>query len=462
MFSTQVYTDRRNKLKKGVKSGIVLLLGNSESPMSYASNTYHYRQDSSFLYFFGLDSPGLAGVLDIDNNEELLFGNDFDLDDIIWMGPQPKLADRAQTVGVSKTKAFDKLYKFIKKARKQGRKVHFLPPYRGDNKILLSKLMDISVDKLAKKVSEKLIKEIVKLREIKDTYEVEEINKAIDTGYQMHVAAMKMAKPGVSEQEIAGFLEGIAAAGGNMVSFPIILSQNGQTLHNHLHNNTLDEGRLMITDAGAESPMHYASDFTRTVPVGGKYSQRQREIYEIVLRANTEVIKHSKPGVLYRDMHLLAAKIIATGLSELGLMKGNIDDAVQNGAHALFMPHGLGHMMGLDVHDMEDFGEDFVGYNKKIKRSDQFGLAYLRLAKELKVGHVITDEPGIYFIPELLANWRADKINADFINYDKVEGYLDFGGIRIEDDLLITEDGCLQMGKKIPKTVEEVEKTMAE
>lgn len=458
MFPKEVYTKRRDELKKLVKSGLILIMGNSESPMSYRSNTYHFRQDSSFLYFFGLDSPDMIGVIDIDNDKSYIFGNDFDLDDIIWMGPQPKLQDRAAKVGISNTEPLNNVKNFTDKAKK----VHFLPPYRAHNKIVLNEILGIAISELANQASTDLIKAVVKLREVKDKYEITELEKAIATGYQMHVTSMKMSKPGVLEQTIAGTIEGIAIAGGNMTSFPIILSQNGQTLHNHFHNNHLEMGRMMITDAGAESPMHYASDFTRTVPVGGKFSQRQREVYEIVLKANEEVIKYSKPGVLYKDMHLLAAKTIATGLSDLGLMKGNIDDAVRNGAHALFMPHGLGHMMGLDVHDMEDFGEDFVGYDDTIKRSDQFGLAYLRLAKELKPGYVFTDEPGIYFIPELLANWRADKINADFINYDAVEKYLDFGGIRIEDDLLITDNGCEVMGQKIPKTVAEIEKTMAE
>ena len=276
----------------------------------------------------------------------------------------------------------------------------------------------------------------------------------------MHTTSMKMAMPGVIEQEIAGRIEGISLSGGGPVSFPIILSVHGETLHNHHHNNILELGQIMVTDGGSETLLNYASDITRTVPVGGKFNQKQKEIYEIVLKANTEVIKNSKPDIFYRDMHFLAAKTIAGGLKDLGLMKGNIDDAVQQGAHALFMPHGLGHQMGLDVHDMEGYGENFVGYNDEIKRSEQFGLAFLRLAKKLKKGFVITDEPGIYFIPALIDLWKSQNKFTDFINYDKLEAYKTFGGIRIEDDLLITDASCRVLGKAIPKTVKEIEDTM--
>jgi Xaa-Pro aminopeptidase len=352
-----------------------------------------------------------------------------------------------------------KLSAFLIDAVKKGQTIHILPTYRGDTVIQIADLLNINHNKVKELVSEELIKAVVSLREIKDGYEIAEIENAVDVAYDMHTTSMKMAMPGIVEQEIAGRIEGISLSGGGPVSFPIILSVHGETLHNHHHNNILQTGQMMVTDAGAETLMNYVSDITRTVPVGGKFNQRQKEIYEIALKANTEVIKQSKPGILYRDMHFLAAKTIASGLKDLGLMKGDIDEAVQQGAHALFMPHGLGHQMGLDVHDMEGFGEDYVGYDDEIKRSEQFGLAFLRFAKKLKKGLVLTDEPGIYFIPALIDLWKSENKFADFINYEKLESYKDFGGIRIEDDLLITDTGCRVLGKPIPKTVAEIEST---
>ncbi len=461
MFKKEVYTERRNKLKKELKSGLVLIPGNAEASFNYPANTYHFRQDSNFLYFFGLDHPDLAGVLDIDNNKDYIFGNDVDMDDIIWMGPQPLIKDRAAKAGIENTAPFSHLGEFLNEAIKSGRNIHFLPPYRGEHLILLNQLLGLSTDKVKDYVSEELIKAIVKLRSVKDKYEIVEIEKAVDIAYEMHTTAMKMAMPGVVEREIAGTIEGISLAKGGPVSFPIILSINGQTLHNHYHGNTLVKDRMMITDAGAETTMHYASDITRTVPVGGKFNQRQKEIYEIVLAANMKAIEAIKPGIPYKEIHLLACKTITNGLKKLGLMKGDINEAVKQGAHTLFMPHGLGHMMGMDVHDMEGLGENYVGYDKNTKRSDKFGTAFLRLGKKLQTGFVLTVEPGIYFIPELFAQWKAEKKFTEFINYNKVETYLDFGGIRIEDDVLVTETGHRILGKPIPKTIAEIEEIMA-
>ena len=461
MFKKEVYTERRNKLKKELKSGLVLIPGNAEASFNYPANTYHFRQDSNFLYFFGLDHPDLAGVLDIDNNKDYIFGNDVDMDDIIWMGPQPLIKDRAAKAGIENTAPFSHLGEFLNEAIKSGRNIHFLPPYRGEHLILLNQLLGLSTDKVKDYVSEELIKAIVKLRSVKDKYEIVEIEKAVDIAYEMHTTAMKMAMPGIVEREIAGTIEGISLAKGGPVSFPIILSINGQTLHNHYHGNTLVKDRMMITDAGAETTMHYASDITRTVPVGGKFNQIQKEIYEIVLAANMKAIEAIKPGIPYKEIHLLACKTITNGLKELGLMKGDINEAVKQGAHTLFMPHGLGHMMGMDVHDMEGLGENYVGYDKNTKRSGKFGTAFLRLGKELQTGFVLTVEPGIYFIPELFAQWKAEKKFTEFINYNKVETYLDFGGIRIEDDVLVTETGHRVLGKPIPKTIAEIEEIMA-
>lgn len=461
MFKKEIYINRRNKLKETVSDGIALFLGNMESPMNYRDNTYHFRQDSSFLYFFGLDFPGLAGVIDFDSGEDYIFGNDVGIDDIIWMGPQVTIRENAAKAGVNNTDSLARMNDFISEAIKKGRKIHILPPYRGENKIWLEQLLGISAMRIGEYASVELIKAVVDLRSVKEPGEMEEIKKACATGYEMHVAAMKLAKPGVWEQQIAGTLEGIAAAGGGMISFPIILSQNGETLHNHDHSQLLQEGRLMVTDAGAESLLHYASDFTRTVPVGGKFTQKQREIYEIVLAANNRATELTRPGVTYLSVHLAAAEVIAAGLKDLGLMKGDVKEAVQNGAHALFFPHGLGHMMGLDVHDMEDLGQIYVGYDDETRPSGQFGTAALRLGRRLQPNFVITNEPGIYFIPALMDQWQKDKTNVDFINFDKVNEYRDFGGIRLEDDILVTETGSEIIGKRVPIHPDEVEQIVS-
>ncbi len=461
MFDKNVYIERRKRLKNILKSGVVLLLGNQESPMNYPSNTYRFRQDSNFLYFFGLDEPGLAAIIDIDNNKEYLFGNDIDIDDIIWMGPQAIMKDKADLCGITLVKEFDHLVDYIEKVITEKKEIKYLPPYRANNKLFLSKILNKDVAHLKEEASSELIKAIVSLREIKDELEIAEIEKIMETGYRMHTTAMKMAKAGVVEQEIAGAIEGIALSNGGCVSFPVILSIHGETLHNHNHGNILKVGDLLLIDAGAESSMHYVSDHTRVVPVGGKFSQKQKDIYNIVLKANTTAIESIKPGITYKSIHLQAAKVIADGLKELGLMKGDTNEAVNKGAHALFFPHGLGHMMGIDVHDMEDLGENFVGYDDDIKRSDLFGTAYLRLGKVLKPGFVLTVEPGIYFIPALISLWKNDNKFTEFINYDKVIEYINFGGIRIEDDVLVTENGHKVFGRPIPKTVEEIEKFMS-
>ena len=460
MFSSETYKTRRRALTQNVSGGLVLLLGNVDVPMNYADNTYHFRQDSSFLYFFGLDFQGLAGVIDVDSGDEIIFGNDVDIEDIIWMGPQVSLKEKAVSVGITRVEPFKNLQSVIETAIQSKRKIHFLPPYRAENKLLLSELLGISPSKQKAYASLELIKAIVALRAVKEPQEIAEIRKACALGYQMHVTAMKMANAGVWEQTIAGTIEGIANAGGGMVSFPVILSQNGETLHNHNHSQILQDGRLLLVDAGAEIGSHYASDFTRTMPVSGRFTQKQREIYEIVLAANNRGRELTKPGATYLSVHLAAAEVIASGLKEIGLMKGDVKEAVRNGAHALFMPHGLGHMMGLDVHDMEDLGQIYVGYDDETRPVDQFGTAYVRMGRKLEPGFVITNEPGIYFIPALIEKWKAEKINTDFINFDRLTNYLDFGGIRLEDDILVTETGSEILGERIPITPEEVEAVM--
>lgn len=461
MFSRETYIARRQQLRQKITNGIVLLLGNVDSPMNYADNTYYFRQDSSFLYFFGLDFQNLAAVLDVDSGEDTIFGDDVSIEDIIWMGPQIALKEKADRVGVIRTEPFKNLETVIGKAIRSGRKIHFLPPYRAENKLLLNELLGISVSKQKAYASLELIKAVISLRSVKEVQEIDEIRKACAVGHQMHVAAMKMAKAGVWEQTIAGTIEGIANAGGGMVSFPVILSQNGETLHNHDHSNILQDGRLMLVDAGAEISSHYASDFTRTIPVSGKFTSKQREIYEIVLAANNRGRELTKPGATYLSVHLAAAEVITSGLKEIGLMKGDVKEAVRNGAHALFLPHGLGHMLGLDVHDMEDLGQIYVGYDDETRPVDQFGTAYLRMGRKLEPGFVITNEPGIYFIPALIEKWKAEKINTDFINFDRLNEYIGFGGIRLEDDILVTESGCEILGDRIPITPDEVENIMS-
>lgn len=461
MFIKEVYTRRRAELKKNMKQGIIILLGNTDVPMNYPANTYRWRQDSNFLYYYGLDYQNMAGIIDVDNDTEHLFGNDVSLDGIIWMGPQITTEEKAAACGVSNHQAMDRLPQMVETAIKQGRRVHFLPPYRAENMLLLEKLTGIKTSRLREEASVELIKAVVAQRSIKDEFEIAELEKAMDVAWQMHTTAMKMARPGVYEREVAGAIEGIAIASGGMLSFPAIVTRRGETLHNHYHGNQLKKGDLLLVDAGTETPMHYATDHTRTSPVGGKFSAKQKDIYEIVLQAQLNAIEATSPGVTNKSVHMLAAETLATGLRDLGLMKGNVKDAVAQGAHALFMPHGLGHMMGLDVHDMEDLGENYVGYDDQIKRSDIFGTAFLRLGRELKPGFVLTIEPGCYFIPALIDKWQSEgKFNA-YIDYEKVNDYRDFGGIRIEDDILVTETGKRVMGKPIPKTVKEVEDMVA-
>jgi Xaa-Pro aminopeptidase len=461
MFSKKVYASRRDNVRNLVQDGILLFLGNSEASCNYGANTYRFRQDSTFLYFFGLDEPDLAAIIDTESGEEIIFGNDVTIDDIIWMGPQQPLKEKCEMSGVAVNKDLDSLSGYLKEQIGKGRKIHFLPPYRNHNKIWLNKLLGISFEEISSGASEEFIKAVVSLREIKDSLEIIEIEEAAKIGYMMHYTAMKMAKLGIVEQELAGIMEGIAVSNGFMPSFPIILSQNGETLHNHKHHQVLAEGRLIVIDAGAESNSHYASDFTRTIPSSGKFTEKQKDIYTIVSAANNLALEIIKPGRTYREVHLAVCRLITQGLKNLGLIKGDVDEAVASGAHALFMPHGLGHQMGLDVHDMEDLGEKYVGYDSVTLRSEQFGLKSLRMGKNLKPGHVITDEPGIYFIPALIDKWRSEGICREFICFNKLDSYYDFGGIRLEDDVLVTDTGCRLLGsKRLPITPEAVEEAM--
>lgn len=457
MFTKEIYIKRREELKQSVKSGIILLLGNGEAPMNYDGNTYDFRQDSSFIYYAGLDTPDLAYILDIDQNKEYLLGDELTIDDVVWMGNFPSLKERAAEAGINTVLPFSQLSSLVGVAMKSGRTVHYLKPYRYRNKLLLSELLGKQIDSLAADFSLELTRTIIRMRLIKSNEELVELEDAGKTGYAMHIVAMKMCRQGVSEREIAGMIEGLAISKGNRVSFPTILSMNGQTLHNHDHSGILQKGRLMLCDAGAENLNYYASDFTRTTAVGGEYSEQQKEIHNIVLKALNDSIDMAKPGVAYKTVNRNAYRVIFEGLRELGLTKGDTEEALEAGAPALFMPHGLGHALGLDVHDMEDLGETLTGYDDRIKRDTLFGYRSLRFGKHLEPGLVLTVEPGIYFIPQLIEKWKAEKTNADFIRFDTLKNYCNFGGIRLEDDIVITPQGCRPVyEKRLPVTVEEI------
>ena len=459
MFEKKFYIQRRTQLKKALQSGIVLLLGNGEAPVNYAGNDYSFRQDSTFSYYAGLHTPDLIYVLDIDEDKEYLLGDELTIDDIIWMGNLPSLKDRAAEVGIETVLPSAQLATLIS----GNRKIHYLKPYRYRNLLFLSELLNKKPNEITSGFSVELTQAVISMRLIKSPEELKEMEDAGRTGYAMHIVAMKMCQPGVSEQEIAGTIEGLAIAQGPRVSFPTILSMNGQTLHNHDHSGILESGRLMLCDAGAENHNLYASDFTRTTAVGGKYSRKQKDIHNIVLKALNESIAMAKPGITYQNVHRNAYKIVFEGLRDLGLMKGDTEEALEAGAPALFMPHGLGHALGLDVHDMENLGETFVGYDDEIKRDTRFGYRSLRFGKRLETGHVITVEPGIYFIPQLIEKWKAEKINAEFIYFDKLKDYYSFGGIRLEDDIVITQDGCrLVYEKRLPVTTEEIAQAVTE
>ena len=456
MFSKEIYIQRREKLRKSTGSGLILLPGNDESPMNYADNGYHFRQDSTFLYFLGLNHPFLAGVLDCDTGEDKIFGNDLTVEDFVWMGPQPTLAVQSLQAGVTKTGNIASLVVLLEEAKAKGRKIHFLPPYRSENKIKLFEWLGIQPAESKAKASIELILGVVNLRNYKSEEEILEIRKACNVSVDMHTLSMRMAKPGVTEAQIAAAVYEVALAAGGQIAFPIIATISGQTLHNHYHGNTLKSGDMFLLDAGAETAMGYAGDLSSTVPVNGKFTSRQKDIYSICLDSHNTSISMLKPGIPFKEVYFESARVIVRGLKNLGMMKGNVDDAIANGAHALFFPCGLGHMMGLDVHDMEDLGEVYVGYGGEPK-STQFGLKSLRLGRKLEPGFVFTIEPGIYFIPELIDQWKGKNHNSDFINFDKVEEYRAFGGLRNEEDFLITPEGCELLGKPKPKSIEDVE-----
>jgi len=465
MFSKQTYLSRRNELKRLVGSGVIILFGNNESPCNYPSNAYSpFRQDSSFLYYFGLARTGLVGVIDVDNDSELLFGDDIDIEDIVWYGSVDSVAQMAASVGVAQTAPMSALSQFCSQARAAGRTLHFLPPYRHDTMLTITDLLGIHHSRQRDEASLTLIRAVVKMRSSKTTEEVAELEKAAAIGYQMHTTAMRLARPGVTEKYVGGQVDGIARSLGAQVSFATIFSQHGEIMHGNPSMALLEEGRLALCDAGAETMSHYCSDNTRTFPVSGRFTGRQLDIYRIVEECHDYVLTVARPGVCYRDVHFGVCRLMTERLKELGLMRGNTDDAVSAGAHAMFLPHGLGHMMGMDVHDMEGLGQIYVGFDDEVRPNlEQFGTNALRMGRRLEEGFVVTDEPGIYFIPALIDDWKASGHCKEFLNFDLLETYKDFGGIRIEDDVLITADGCRFIGeKRIPYHPADVEQFLNE
>lgn len=469
MFSKEVYARRRQTLVAKMadsaaegKRGIALFIGNTEAPAQYKDNCYKFRQDSTWLYFFGIDQPLYAAIIDLDNGNETIFANDVEIGDIIWMGPQPSVASVAASVGVEKSAPYTDLNAAVAKVLAEGRPVHFVNPSRYYNTMKIASLLGCGTDEVAGRFSLALTKAIISMRLVKEDCEIEAIDDACNLGYEMHTVARNSIVPGIIEQEIVGKMDGVTLSKGWGVSFPTILTQHGETLHNHLHDKIIETGKLMVIDAGAESNVHYASDFTRTYPTSGKFTAKQREIYQIVCDCNEFAFSMTRPGISYREVHLKTMHLMLEELRALDIVRGNIQDMVEAGIAGLFMPHGLGHNMGLDVHDMEDYGENYVGYDDDQKRSSQLGLGSLRMARKLVPGNVITDEPGIYFIPALIEKWKSEKTDQGFVNYQKLESYYDFGGIRLEDDVLVTADGARRLGKeRLPISPDDVEAAMA-
>ena len=464
MFPKEIYTARRKALAEAVRAagetGILIFLGNADAPAQYRDNCYKFRQDSSWLYFFGINEPLFAAIIDLESGEEKIFADDVQIEDIIWMGPQPSVASKAARIGVSQTAPYGAFGDAVRNALAKGRKVHYLPLSRYYNTLFLSELLGIPP--AAFSPSEAFIKAVIGLRLIKEACEIEELDKAGALGQEMHTIGRDSIAPGIIEQEIVGRMEAVTLAKGWGVSFPTILTQHGETLHNHLHDKAVTPGKLMVIDAGAEAESGYDSDYTRTYPTAGRFTQKQRDVYQIVYECNEYAFSLTRPGITYREVHIETMRHMLEGLKALDIVRGNVDDMVTEGIAGLFMPHGLGHNMGLDVHDMEDLGENLVGYDPDQTRSKQLGLGSLRMARRLRPGHVITDEPGIYFIPALIDKWKAEGTGKGFVNYDKLKEYYDFGGIRLEDDVLVTEDGARRLGPaRLPIAPDDVEAAMA-
>ncbi len=460
MFEPHVYLHRRERLRSVIESGLVLLLGNDESPINSPGITYPFRQDSSFLYFLGLNISGLVALMDMEEGTETIYGDDPGVDEIVWTGSVPALAEACKRTGIADVMPSKDLFQDLKTAIRHGRKVHFLPPLRPENAIKLQRLTGVLPAFLREKASVELVRAIVDLRSVKEAREVGQIEAALETTRDMQIHAMQAARPGMRERDLLSGMQAIVVGRGLSFSFAPIVTVHAEVLHNRCYNNRMLAGQLLLNDSGADSPMHYASDITRTFPVGGRFTSIQKEMYAVVLAAQETAIRAVKPGAVFREIHLEASRALACGLVDIGLMRGDVEEIVSRGAHALFFPCGLGHMMGLDTHDMEDLGEDHVGYTKDIARDKLFGLRFLRLAKKLETGHVLTVEPGIYFIPELIDRWKSENRHNGTIDYDAVDKYRNFGGIRIEDDIVVETDGGRILGPPIPKTIPEIEAIM--
>ncbi|MCW3466119.1 aminopeptidase P family protein [Chitinophaga nivalis] len=458
MFSAKTYIDRRSGLQAAIGSGIILLPGNDDTGMNYKDNIYPFRQDSSFLYYAGIDRPGLTFIIDADNNREILFGDESTVEDIVWTGSVDSLVSQAARAGIADVRPLSQLPGFLA-GNKQT--IHFLSPYRADITLKLSSWLDIPAAQIPERVSVKLIKAIVAQRSYKTTEEIQQIEIAVNTTIDMQLKAMQLAAAGVTETEISGQLHAVAIAAGGHISFPVILTTNGQFLHNHPHHTPLQQGQLVLCDCGAENAMRYCGDLTRTHPVDKKFTTAQRDIYDIVYQSYQAAADAIRPGIRFKDIHLLACEQIAAGLTALGLMKGDPREAVAAGAHALFFPCGVGHMLGLDIHDMENLGEAYVGYTDTLQKSTAFGLKSLRLGRELEAGFVLTVEPGIYFNPLLTDAWQAAGKHTSFINYEKLAAYRNFGGIRLEDNFLVTAEGSHLLGRPFARTATEIENLIA-
>jgi Xaa-Pro aminopeptidase len=461
LFSAETYRIRRTVLAGKIGSGLVWIPGNSEAPKNYPDNHYTFRQDSNFLYYAGLDLPDLSLLMDLDNNITYLAGDDRPVELVVWMGPMPSIQELGEKVGIDQTLTASELSEKLEKAVRTGQKIHYLPPYRGLSFIRIAECLQKDTRQVVSGASEILIRAVIEQRSVKELQELDQMEEALTITRDMHLEVMYEARAGRKESDLVAHLQAVVCRNQVDTAYPVILTMNGQTLHYHDHSQVLEDGRLILGDFGAESPLHYAADITRTLPVSGKFSPLQKAVYEIVLAGQEEAIDLLKPGVSYRDIHLAVARKMTEGLVDLGLLKGPVDDAVSAGAHALFFPHGLGHMIGLDVHDMEDLGEDLIGYDETTRRSDQFGLRSLRFGKNLMEGYVLTVEPGLYFIPELIGLWFRDKKHVGFINYQKLDDFLPVGGIRIEDNYAIITDGCRLLGPPIPKNVKDIELLMS-
>lgn len=461
MFSAASYIQRRKQLADKVSSGLILLPGNEESPMNYADNTYHYRQDSTFLYYLGIDQASLTGVIDADSGETLLFGDDYDIDMIVWTGVVPSISALGEKAGITDVRPSSALTGIFADAVSKGRNIHFLNPYRSDILLKVSELTGISYSDIPAKTSLELTKAVVAQREVKSNEEIAEIDRAVEISADMHLAGMAYARPGMMESEVAAKVAEVALAANGNPSFPIIATINGQTLHNHYHGNVIQSGDLFLLDAGAETHMRYAGDLSSTFPVDPTFTPLQKDIYQLSLDAHMAAVAMLKPGTPFKEAHLMACRTIFDGLKSFGLTRGNTDEAIAAGAHALFFPCGTGHMMGLDVHDMENLGEQWVGYDG-VPKSTQFGLKSLRLGKALKPGFVVTVEPGIYFIPDLIDMWKSKNHLTQFLDYSEIEKFKSFSGLRNEEDYLITEDSARLMGKALPLSIEGVEALRAQ